>query len=120
MLWRWVSTTAALFIAVTLIPGITHDGSLLSLFLVAAVFGLVNATLKPLVAVLTCPLILLSFGLFALVINALMLLATSWLSSRWGLGFSVTGFWPAFFGGLLIGVVNAMLTTRGGWQEVPR
>ena len=110
MIWRWLTTTAALFVAVTLIPGLSHDGTVLQLFLVAAVFGLVNALLKPLVMLLTCPFILLTFGLFTLVINALMLMATAWVSARWELGFSVSGFWAAFFGGLLIGLVNTALT----------
>lgn len=110
LLWRWLSTTAALFLAVSLVPGIRFTGPILQLFVVAAIFGLVNATLKPLLAFLTCPLILLTFGLFTLVINALMLLATAWFSTAWGLGFSVSGFWAAFVGGLLIGLVNTLLT----------
>ena len=59
--------------------------------LVAAVFGLVNSLLRPLLTVLTCPLIVLTLGLFTLVINALMLLLTGWLSARWNLGFARRG-----------------------------
>ncbi len=120
LLWRWLSTTAALFVAVTVVPGITYIGTPFGLFVVAAVFGLVNALLKPLVTLLTCPLILVSFGLFTLVINALMLLATARVSASWNLGFDVTGFWAAFFGGLLVGLVNTALSVRSGWQNAPR
>jgi len=79
------------------------------LLLVAAVFGVVNSTLRPLLTVLTCPLIVLTLGLFTLVINALMLLVTGWLSDGWNLGFTVTGFWPAFWGGLVVGLVSMLL-----------
>ncbi|HSC58347.1 MAG TPA: phage holin family protein [Gemmatimonadales bacterium] len=109
---RWAVTAAALFLAVAIVPGLhfdTSDGGILRLFLVAAVFGIVNAVLKPLLSVLTCPLILLTFGLFTLVVNALLLEITGWLSTRWGLGFSVAGFWPAFWGGLVVGISSALL-----------
>ena len=79
------------------------------MLLVSAVFGVVNATLRPLLTVLTCPLIVLTLGLFTLVLNALMLLVTGWFSEGWKLGFTVTGFWPAFWGGLVVGLVSMML-----------
>lgn len=109
---RWAVTAAALFLAVAIVPGLhfdTTDGGILRLFLVAAVFGVVNAVLKPLLSVLTCPLIILTFGLFTLVVNAVLLEVTGWLSTRWGLGFSVAGFWPAFWGGLVVGISSALL-----------
>jgi putative membrane protein len=77
---------------------------------VAAVFGVVNSLLRPLLTVLTCPLIVLTLGLFSLVITAVLLMLTGWLSDRWDLGFSVTGFWPAFWGGLVVGVVSMILS----------
>ena len=58
---------------------------------------------------LTCPLIVVTLGLFTLVLNALMLLVTGWLSESWGLGFTVMGFWPAFWGGLVVGLVSMVL-----------
>jgi putative membrane protein len=109
---RWLVTAAALFLAVSIVPGLHFDtagGGIVRLFLVAAIFGLVNAVLKPLLSILTCPLILLTLGLFALVVNALLLEVTAWLSTRWGLGFHVDGFWPAFWGGLVIGIASALL-----------
>lgn len=109
---RWLVTAAALFLAVSLVPGLhfdTSNGGFIRLFLVAAIFGLVNAVLKPLLSLLTCPLILLTLGLFALVVNAILLEVTAWLSTRWGLGFSVDGFWPAFWGGLVIGIASTLL-----------
>jgi putative membrane protein len=110
LLLHWILNAAALWAAAALIPGLDFTGGLGRLLLVAAVFGIVNSTLRPLLTILTCPLIVLTLGLFTLVINALMLLVTGWLSESWGLGFAVSGFWAAFFGGLVVGLVSLVLS----------
>ena len=106
---RFLITAAALWLAVAFVPGITHDGTWLELLGVALVFGLVNALVRPLIKLLTCPLIILTLGVFLLVLNALMLWLTAELSGVLGLDFHVAGFWPAFWGALLISVVSAVL-----------
>jgi putative membrane protein len=121
LLLHWILNAAALWAAAALIPGLDFTGGPGRLLLVAAVFGIVNSTLRPLLTVLTCPLIVLTLGLFTLVINALMLLVTGWLSESWNLGFSVSGFWAAFFGGLIVGLVSTALSAgleRKGPQSV--
>lgn len=110
VLLHWIFNAAALWVAAYFIPGLSFTGGLVQLFLVAAVFGIVNSLVRPLLTVLTCPLIVLTLGLFSLVINALMLLLTGWVSSSWNLGFSVSGFWPAFWGGLVVGLVSMVLS----------
>ena len=110
LLLHWIFNAAALWGAAALIPGLAFHGGLARLLLVAAVFGLVNSVLRPLLTILTCPLIVLTLGLFMLVINALMLLVTGWLSESWNLGFTVSGFWAAFFGGLVVGLVSMLLS----------
>jgi putative membrane protein len=105
-----VLNAAALWAAAALVPGLEFNGGVGRLLLVAAVFGVVNTTLRPLLTVLTCPLIIITLGLFTLVINALMLLVTGWLSESWNLGFTVTGFWAAFWGGLVVGLVSMALS----------
>ena len=110
VLLHWILNAAALWVAAAIIPGLDFTGGPGKLLLVAAVFGIVNSTLRPLLTILTCPLIVLSLGLFTLVINALMLLVTGWLSESWNLGFAVSGFWAAFFGGLVVGVVSMVLS----------
>jgi putative membrane protein len=77
---------------------------------VAGVLALVNALVRPVLTMLTCPLVLLTLGFFTLVINALMLMLTGWLSGRLGLGFAVGGFLPAFWGALIISVVSVLAT----------
>jgi putative membrane protein len=110
LLMHWVFNAAALWVAAYFLPGLDFNGTIVQLLMVAAVFGAVNSLLRPLLAMLTCPLIVLTLGLFTLVINALMVMVTGWLSARWDLGFAVSGFWPAFLGGLVIGVVSLALS----------
>jgi putative membrane protein len=106
---RFLATAAALWVAARLVPGIDHTGSALALLGVAAVFGLVNSLIAPIVMLLSLPFIIFSLGIFALVINALMLMFTSWVALKLGLGFVVNGFWAAFLGSLLISIVSAAL-----------
>jgi putative membrane protein len=115
---RWLINTLALYVAVQVVPGVDYVGGAVGLLVVAAIFGLVNATLRPLLTLLTCPLVVVTLGLFLFVINALMILFTGWLSARFDLGFTVAGFWPAFWGGLLISLVSLFLSIVVGEKEV--
>lgn len=118
LLVRWLINTLALYVAVQVVNGVDYDGHPLGLLVVAAIFGLVNATLRPLLTMLTCPLVLVTLGFFLFVINAMMLLFTGWLSSQFDLGFQVAGFWPAFWAGLLISIVSLVLSLFAGEGEV--
>ncbi|WP_327284290.1 MULTISPECIES: phage holin family protein [unclassified Streptomyces] len=109
---KTLANAAALAVAIWLLAGITLDdhSSLgrrtLTLILVALVFGLVNIIVKPVVKLLSLPLFVLTLGLFTLVVNALMLMLTSWLAEQLDLSFHVDGFWTALLGGLIISVVS--------------
>ena len=107
---RLLVNAAALWVATRLVPGVTYDGGALPLLGVALVFGVVNAFLRPVAKILTFPLIIVTLGIFALVINGMMLWLTSSLSSALGLGFHVSGFWAAFVGGLVVSVVSTILS----------
>src|SRR6476620_2847960 len=107
---RLLVNAAALWAATRMVPGVTYDGGVLPFLGVALVFGIINATLRPLTKILTFPLILVTLGLFALVVNGLMLWLTSSLSRSLGLGFHVSGFWSAFFGALVVSIVSALLS----------
>lgn len=109
LLVRLIVNAVALWVAVEIVPGLGYDGDLVTLLLVALIFGLVNALVRPLLAVLSCPLIILTLGLFVLVINGLMLLLTGWLSRQFGLGFTIESFWAALLGALVISIVSALL-----------
>jgi putative membrane protein len=107
---RLLVNAAALWVATQLVPGVSYAGGPLPMFGVALVFGVVNAFLRPVAKILTFPLIIVTLGIFALVINGLMLWLTSSLSSALGLGFHVSGFWAAFWGGLVVSFVSMILS----------
>jgi putative membrane protein len=109
-LFRLIVNAAALWVAIQVVPGVSYDGGPLPFLAVALIFGLINATLRPLTRLLTCPLILLTLGLFALIVNGLMLWLTSTLATALGIGFRVTGFWPAFWGALVVSIVSTLLS----------
>ncbi len=109
-LLRLLINAAALWAATRIVPGVTHDGTALALFAVALVFGLLNALLRPLLAFLSCPLLILTLGLFTLVINAFILWLTSAVSGSLGIGFHVAGFWAAFLGALVVSIVSILLS----------
>jgi putative membrane protein len=112
LLVRWVIAALALFVAAWLVPGITVDGDGWVVYAVmAVVLGLVNAIVRPLLKFLTCPLILLTLGLFVLVINGITLLLASSIAVNWfNVGFYVDGFWSAFLGGLIVSIVTVILS----------
>ncbi|MFD7694355.1 phage holin family protein [Streptomyces sp. NPDC059805] len=108
---KTIANAGALAVAVWLIDNITLTGDstgkqVATLLLVALIFGLVNVVVKPVVKLLSLPLLILTLGLFTLVVNALMLLLTSWLADKVDLSFHVEGFWAAVLGGLIISIVS--------------
>ncbi|MEU9285795.1 phage holin family protein [Streptomyces sp. NPDC048275] len=108
---KTIANAGALAVAVWLLDKITLTGGgtgkkVGTLLLVALIFGLVNFLVKPVVKVLTFPLFILTLGLITLVVNALMLLLTSWLADKLDLSFHVEGFWTAVLGGLIISIVS--------------
>ncbi len=115
LLIRLGTTAVAFWLATLLIPGITLDAksateTVTTLILVAAIFGVVNAVLQPIIKTVGCGFYLLTLGLIALVVNGLLFLLTSWIAGEAGLPFDVDGFWPAaVLGALFVGVVTWLL-----------
>ncbi|MDQ2933594.1 MAG: phage holin family protein [Chloroflexota bacterium] len=101
---------AAIYVAVRIVPGLTFTGEWWKLLVVAAIFSLVNTFLRPILRILTLPLTLITFGLFLLVINALMLLLTGAVSKELNLGFAVGGFLAALLGSIVISLVGLVLS----------
>jgi putative membrane protein len=118
-LLRVLVTAAALAVAAWLIDGIRFTGpshgmeevreKILPLLLVALILSLINSIVRPVLTILSIPFIIVTLGLFLLVINAAMLLLTSWLADVLDIGFTVTGFWPAVGGAIVITVVTWIL-----------
>jgi putative membrane protein len=113
LLLRWLITAIALLVAVNLVPGITIEGTngWIAVLLMAVSLGLVNALVRPILKLLTCPLIFLTLGVFVLVINAVCLLLASWLTRNvFGVGFYVESFWAALLGAIIVSVVSVLLS----------
>jgi putative membrane protein len=108
-LQRWVICTLAVLVTAHLVHGISYD-KWTSLLVATLVLGLLNSFLRPLLLLLSLPLLVISLGLFTLVINAGLL----YLVGRLVTGFHVTGFWPAFWGALVVSVVTIMLNLMTG------
>jgi putative membrane protein len=99
----------AFYAAVSLLPGITAlSSNPVNYVLLALIFGVLNAVVKPVLALLTCPFILLTLGLFTLVINTALFYLTGWLGQQFNYGFTVSGFWTALLGALIVSVVGVI------------
>ena len=107
---RLLVNAAALWVATRIVPGVSYSGGVAPMLAVALVFGVVNAVIGTAARIVTFPIIILTLGIFILVINGLMLLLTSALSSALGLGFHVQGFWAAFWGALVVSLVSTILS----------
>jgi putative membrane protein len=118
-LLRVLVSAAALGVATWVVPGIeltaasgwSKTGTLL---VVALIFGVINATLKPLIKVVGCAFYVLTLGLIALVVNGLLLWLTSWIAGQLTLPFHITGFWAAFWGAIIVGLVSWLLNLLVG------
>lgn len=113
LLIRLAINAVALYVAIAIMQGngITPQGeNWLSFVWLALIFGLVNAIIRPMLVVMSCPLLVLTLGLGTLIINTLMFMLSGWLGTRFGVGFTVDGFWPAFLGALITGIVSFVLT----------
>lgn len=109
---RWVINAIALYLAVLILPGIDLRSDLVSILWLALIFGLVNALFRPLIQLLTCPLIILTLGLFTLVINTFLFWLTSVIGQSFGFGLTISDpiWWNAFLGGLVVSIVSVVMT----------
>ncbi|HEV7704623.1 MAG TPA: phage holin family protein [Gemmatimonadaceae bacterium] len=109
-LMRILITAVALWAATRLVTGISYHGNWLGLAGVALVFGILNSFVRPILSFLAFPLLIVTLGLFTFVLNALMLMLTSALSSKLGFDFHVAGFWAALWGAIVVGIVSFLLS----------
>ncbi|WKZ37127.1 MAG: phage holin family protein [Anaerolineales bacterium] len=109
-LLRWAINAAGLYAAIWIVPGIDYLGEWSGILWVALIFGLLNALVRPLLKLLTCPLIILTLGLFSIIVNTFMLMLTSAVGQSFGLAFMVDGFWSALLGSLVISLVSVVLS----------
>ncbi len=114
LILRWLISTLAIFAAVWLVPGIQFSGPGWQLGVVALLFGLLNVLFRRLLVLLT----MLTLGLFGLLINPFLLLATAVLAEPMGIDFHVQSFWAAFLGGLVVSIVTLVLSLLAGDRRV--
>jgi putative membrane protein len=116
LLFRLIINAIALYVATLVVPGMSFFGDQNTtaywgtVFVVALIFGVVNALVRPVLTVLTCPLLILTLGLFTFVINALMLVLTAWIARQLHLAFRVDGFGAALIGAIVVSIVSFLLT----------
>jgi putative membrane protein len=111
---RTVVVAVALWVAVLLVPGLalgsgTTAAGVGTLVAVTLIFGLVNSVVKPIVKIVGCAFYILTLGLISLVVNALLFLLVGWMAGQLRLPFTVDGFWAAFWGAIVVGVVSFVL-----------
>lgn len=111
---RTLVTAAALWVAVAIVPGLAAQ-DMGALMLAAIGLGIVNATIRPVAVILSIPLTILTFGLFLLAVNAGMLGLVAWLVP----GFSVSGFWAALFGAVVVAIVSGAINGGLGARNPP-
>ena len=112
---RWLINAVALWVTTKIVSGIdvTTDNAgkaALTILVVALIFGLVNAIIKPIVKIIGCIFYVLTLGLISFVVNALLFLLVDWMAGLFDLPFSIDGFWPAFWGAIVMGVVSWVLS----------
>ncbi|MBL8090429.1 MAG: phage holin family protein [Anaerolineales bacterium] len=107
---RWAINAIALYVAVLIVPGIQFRGDWTGVLWLALISGLLNALVRPILKFLTCPLILLTLGLFTIVINTVLLLLTARIGQALSIGISVDGFWSALLGSLVISIVSVIMS----------
>ena len=107
---RWAINAVALYVAVLIVPGIEFEGKWTGVLWLALIIGLLNALVRPLLKFFTFPLIVLTLGLFTIVVNTLILLLTNWIGQAFDLGLTVDGFWPALLGSLVISIVSVIMS----------
>jgi len=115
ILFRWFILTIAVWVATEIVPGVKCDTTQ-DLLIAALVLGVLNAFVKPLLRLLSLPFIILTFGFFLLVINALLL----WMTSKMVHGFHVAGFWPALWASLVVSLVSFFLGYSNRRTAEPR
>jgi putative membrane protein len=115
---KWLITSLAIFAAIYLVPGIHFTGPGWQLGIIAAIFSMVNLLLRPILMLITCPMIILTLGLFSVAINALMLMLTANVAIYLGIEYSIDSFTTAFIGALVISLTSLILNMLAGEGSV--
>lgn len=115
---QWLINALAIVIAVKVVDGISFQGEWWYMIVIGSLFGLVNGLIKPIIKLFTYPIIIITLGIFTLIINAAMLGLTALISRPLKLGFEIAGFWPAFWGALIVSIISTVLSWMTGQKTL--
>lgn len=118
LILKWLITSLAIFAALYLVPGISFTGPGWQIGIIAAIFSVINLLLKPLLTFITCPLLVLTLGLFSVVVNAVLLQLTAYFANFLGIQFVIDGFMTAFIGAIIISLTTLVLNLLSGEGNV--
>lgn len=118
LILKWLITSLAIFAALYLVPGISFTGPGWQIGIIAAIFSVINLLLKPILTLITCPLFVLTLGLFSVVVNALLLQLTAYFANFLGIDFAIDSFSTAFIGAIIISLTTLVLNLLSGEGNV--
>ncbi|UCG78207.1 MAG: phage holin family protein [Nitrospirota bacterium] len=115
---QWLINALAIIVAVRVVDGLSFTGPWWYMLIIGTIFGIVNSLIKPIIKFFSIPIIIITLGVFSVVINAAMLGITALISRPLELGFEISGFWPALWGALIVSIVSALLSWVTGKRHL--
>jgi len=118
VLLQWLINAFAIVVAVKVVDGISFSGPWWYMIIIGSLFGIVNSIIKPIIKFFSYPIIIITLGIFTVIINATMLGMTSLISRHLDLGFTIAGFWPALWGAMIVCIVSTFLSWATGKKKL--
>ena len=115
---QWLITSLAIFAAFSLVPGITFSGNGYEIGIIAMIYSVINLLIRPVLTLITCPMIILTLGMFTVIINGVLLLITADLAKYFGIDFQIETFFTALIGAVVISLTTFVLNLLSGESSV--
>lgn len=115
---QWLITSLAIFAAFSLVPGITFTGNGYEIGIIAMIYSVINLLIRPVLTLITCPMIILTLGMFTVIINGVLLLITADLAKYFGIDFQIETFFTALIGAVVISLTTFVLNLLSGESSV--
>ena len=115
---QWLITSLAIFAAFSLVPGITFSGNGYEIGIIAMIYSVINLLIRPILTLITCPMIILTLGMFTVIINGVLLLVTADLAKYFGIDFQIETFFTALIGAVVISLTTFVLNLLSGSNNV--
>jgi putative membrane protein len=115
---QWLITSLAIFAAFSLVPGITFSGNGYEIGIIAMIYSVINLLIRPILTLITCPMIILTLGMFTVIINGVLLLITADMAKYFGIDFQIETFFTALMGAVVISLTTFVLNLLSGENNV--